>query len=469
MVTIRSRKFKDGNSVLLYVRVKDSARDNATALGISVPVMRWNTINDTLKQAKEAYKRGSTIFIEDKLAARLWQLVKELTMLQEEGILNEPNMAASIRTIMKNDSEVLNSEKLADVPKNEATKPSFTDFIAQYISECLSGERLKKKSTQKIKESSVKSYKGFLAQVVAYEQNRHRRLDWDDITFDFYDDFKRFLIEKNYSPNTIARHIKDMKTILYAAKDMHYTTRDDFTSKKWSADREDVDNIYINDERLREMAAFDMSDYGEMRKRAIRFAKDEKERDDLLHALRRDTFRRNLGVARDIFVMGCITGQRISDYKRISKDMIETIVGERRFLHLKQQKTGKDVYIPYDDLMGDILQRYDGELPKVYDQHINERIKKVGLLLGWTEPAGMMEHKGLMEYPSEKRFCDAIMTHTARRSFATNAYKAGISLSAIMAVTGHSSEEMLKRYLKLGSKERALLAAAEFDKVKAAL
>ena len=61
-----------------------------------------------------------------------------------------------------------------------------------------------------------------------------------------------------------------------------------------------------------------------------------------------------------------------------------------------------------------------------------------------------------------------MVTHTARRTFATNAYKAGVPLSAIMAVTGHSSEEMLRRYLKLGTKERALLAAAEFDKIKIA-
>ena len=61
------------------------------------------------------------------------------------------------------------------------------------------------------------------------------------------------------------------------------------------------------------------------------------------------------------------------------------------------------------------------------------------------------------------------MTHTARRSFATNAYKNGIPLSAIMAVTGHSSEEMLKRYLKLNTKERAMLAAVEFDKIGKAM
>ena len=119
-------------------------------------------------------------------------------------------------------------------------------------------------------------------------------------------------------------------------------------------------------------------------------------------------------------------------------------------------------------MIGGILRKYKGQLPKIYDQHLNDRIKVVGLLLGWTEPAGLTERRGLMEYQSKKRFCDAIVTHTARRTFATNAYKNGVPLSAIMAVTGHASEDMLRRYLKLGTKERALLAAAEFDKVKKA-
>lgn len=354
-------------------------------------------------------------------------------------------------------------------PAKTSTKLTFLQFVDQYIEECKSGERLKMKSTRKISAGTIKNYRGFLLQLREYEKSRKCVVDWDDLDMDFYHDYKQFFIERNYSPNTIARHIKSMKTILYAAKDLHLTTRDDFMSKQWSADREDVENIYIPEERLKEMYEFDMTDYQAMKACAIRYAKDEEERKSLIHALKRDIYRQKLSEARDIFLIGCMVGQRISDYKRINTDMIETIQGDRKFLHLVQVKTEKDVYIPYNNMIGEILDRYDGQLPKIFDQHLNDRIKVVGLLLGWTEPAGLMERRGLMQYQSDKRFCDAIATHTARRTFATNAYKNGVSLSAIMAVTGHSSEEMLRRYLKLNTKERALLAAAEFDKIKKAL
>jgi integrase len=377
----------------------------------------------------------------------------------------------SVAVVKQVINEVVNKVRFAEIvveikPVAEKTKPTFLEFVETYIKECEDGERLKQKSTRKISAGTIKNYKGFLAQMKEYQKSRKRVIDWDDLTLDFYRDYKQFFIEKAYKPNTIARHIKNMKTMLYAAKDLHLTTRDDFMSKQWSADREDVDNIYIPEERLRQMYDFDMMDYQRMKLRATKFAKDAEEKNKLVHALKRDLYRRKLSEARDVFLMGCFTGQRVSDYKRIDDGMIETIQGDRKFLHLVQQKTDKDVYIPYNDMMGDILERYGGKLPSVYDQHLNERIKVVGLLLGWTEPADLTEHRGVMEYKSDKRFCDAIATHTARRTFATNAYKNGVPLSAIMAVTGHASEDMLRKYLKLNTKERALLAAAEFDKVK---
>lgn len=455
---------------MLSVRIKERGRDNAYALGISVDSLRWQLIDNTIKQAREAHKRGATIFIDDTLTSKLWSLLKELGVRQKAGTLTEQALSDTIRAIFHQEeiAEIKKAEERKEVQR-QVSKPMFADFVRQHISECESGERLKHKSTRKVMPGTIKNYKGFLAQVEEYQKSRHRVIGWDDFSMDFYKDFKQFFIEKQYSPNTIARHVKTMKTMLYAARAMQLTTRDDFTSSQWSADREDVDNIYIPTTRLKQMADFDMSSYEEMKECAKKYASDDKEKKELIHALKRDIYRRKLSEARDIFLLGCLTGQRVSDYKRINRDMIETIVGERQFLHLVQVKTGKDVYVPYSEMIGSILDRYDGELPKVYDQHLNERIKVVGLLLGWTEPAGLTEHKGLLSYQSPKRFCDAIKTHTARRTFATNAYKSGVPLSAIMAVTGHSSEEMLKRYLKLNNKERALLAAVEFDKVKEAL
>lgn len=89
-----------------------------------------------------------------------------------------------------------------------------------------------------------------------------------------------------------------------------------------------------------------------------------------------------------------------------------------------------------------------------------------GEILGWSEEVQKTKTKGGLSYTYSVPFYTQIGTHTCRRSFATNAYLANIPLSAIMAVTGHKTEGMLKKYLKLKGKELAIYAAKEFSKME---
>lgn len=50
---------------------------------------------------------------------------------------------------------------------------------------------------------------------------------------------------------------------------------------------------------------------------------------------------------------------------------------------------------------------------------------------------------------------ELVCTHTARRSFATNAYKAGVPTIAIMKITGHTKESTFLRYIKVSAEENA--------------
>ncbi len=470
MISVVARKTTDSSVNSLSVCVKNRLLGINTYISMKLRIKAREWSNEMqmprhmTDQRPVAELRGMSY---SELAEKVMAIKKDLSAAEDCGKLTIEYAKATVSRIL-NEEFVKEMEEIAErqaEKEKQSGRMTLQQWIAEFIRQCETGERLKRKSTRMVTEGTIKSYKGTLTQLEEYEKAAHKRIDFDDVTLDFYESWRQYFIKKKYSPNTIGRHVKNLKIFLYAAEDMKLTTCLDFKSARFSADHEDVENIYIPVDRLKQMAAFDMSDYKTMKAKAEQYAKDDEEKKSLLHALRRDIFRKNLGEARDIFLLGCLTGQRVSDYKRISKDMVETIVGSRKFLHLVQVKTGKDVYVPYTDMIDDILQRYVNGLPHVADQHLNERIKIVGLLLGWTESAGLNERKGLMEYRSNKRFCDAIKTHTARRTFATNAYKAGVPLSSIMAVTGHASEQMLRKYLKLDSKERALLAATDFDNI----
>ena len=49
-----------------------------------------------------------------------------------------------------------------------------------------------------------------------------------------------------------------------------------------------------------------------------------------------------------------------------------------------------------------------------------------------------------------------ISSHTARRSFCTNAYLSGMDSLDIMAISGHTTEKNFKKYLKVTPEERAI-------------
>ena len=48
-----------------------------------------------------------------------------------------------------------------------------------------------------------------------------------------------------------------------------------------------------------------------------------------------------------------------------------------------------------------------------------------------------------------------VKTHTARRSFCTNAYLAGVPVIDIMAISTHTTESSFMRYIKVTKEQQA--------------
>ena len=469
MTQIIARGSKD-NTVNLYARLyKRPTLNKTVALGITLDKQDWLSIETMLKNAEAAKKMGSTIVLRDSLAIKLWDIKTELDYMIDADIASADAAKNTITHILRPDiiNKVENLQAEETKRQEEKQRITLMQWIEEFIRQCETGERLKRKSTKTITPGTIKSYKGTQAQLEAYQISHHKILDFDDISLDFYEAWRKFFLGKKdkkgnprpYSPNTIGRHVKNLKIFLYAAKDMKLTTRNDFESSRFLADSQDVENVYLTDDRVQQVYETDFEDPKTI-KRLMRLAPDDEERDTMKDQLIRRT-PKLLNEAKDIFVVGCLTGQRVSDYKRINETMIKRLSDGNDYIYLQQEKTDKWIYIPLD-----IRVRYGGKLPHIYDQDLNERIKIIGRLMGWRENAGIVELHGTMEVESQKKFYECIKTHTARRTFATNAYKRKISLSSIMVITGHSSEKMLRKYLKLDKEEQAILAAAEFAQAK---
>ncbi|MEG1867267.1 MAG: phage integrase SAM-like domain-containing protein [Bacteroides sp.] len=423
----------------LYARIQNRVPkiNIRVSTGLKVDVKEWETSLTSAKAlTKFRKKEGKELFLKlDAISSIIDAFIKNgiaLTMDVVKDRIHEIVYAEQIAT----EKERAKAEAKA-LEEEQAT--NFNDFITQFIHECESGKRKKKGGTTNVSPGTVKSYKGFQAQFKEYQEKRFRVVDFGDLTLDFYNDFRLFLTDKEYSPNTIARMIKICKTFCYAAEQLKLMDAGNVRTG-FDVIYKDVDNVYLTDERIQELYEHDLSSRPAWEK------------------------------VKDVFVVGCLTGQRVSDYKRITAKMIVTLNDGNRYIKLKQEKTGSIVFIPLDSRVDAIINKYGGELPKVYGQKVNDHIKEIGEALGWTEIVELDEQRGAMEYTAKKRFCDLLKTHTCRRSLATNMQKAGASLSSIMAITGHSSEQQLKIYLKLDESEKGMLAAKEsyFTKLRIA-
>lgn len=156
---------------------------------------------------------------------------------------------------------------------------------------------------------------------------------------------------------------------------------------------------------------------------------------------------------RDLFVIGCYTGLRISDLKRLSPHHIKKVNGER-YIEIEMHKTSKPVSIPINEKLEKLLQKYtlpSGKyFPGIYDQDVNDEIKEIGknveilqktVLINSTEN-GVRVSKNIPKW-------QLLTNHTVRRSFATNKVFEGYPYAAIMLITGHKTEKAFLKYVKL--------------------
>lgn len=163
---------------------------------------------------------------------------------------------------------------------------------------------------------------------------------------------------------------------------------------------------------------------------------------------------------RDVFLIGCYTGQRFSDYSVLKiSDIIEMEVDGKKYkvIKKKQKKTGKEVLLPIlNDNIIALLDKWGGILPKVAISTMNSKIKKVCKLAGIIDTVKKYETIGGIEKEIILSKDLLISSHTARRSCITNLYLEGkLDLIQIRSISGHKTEQSFYRYLCYSSEECA--------------
>lgn len=256
-----------------------------------------------------------------------------------------------------------------------------------------------------------------------------RDYDFQDIDSQFFDRFTAYLMNvKRYATNTHGRTIKFLKTVLNRAKEQGYNDNSQFSDVLKAKAFEESESIYLNETELEAIRTLNLTD------------------------------RAGLDRVRDLFLIGCETGLRFSDYTTLKTEDIDLKENKVRVL---AKKTGRKVVIPLSPNVLTILQKYQFTLPKaISNQKFNEALKVIAELAGITEPVVVnITRGGELETTIHKKY-ELVTSHVARRSFATNQIKKGLEPMLVMSITGHKTESEFLKYIKLTSDEKAELFAA---------
>jgi len=285
-------------------------------------------------------------------------------------------------------------------------------FIDKYIEECKS---LKAKGT-------IKAYNTTLKRLKEYCTHIKKNISFEDIDLEFYNSFVSFLTEKNYSQNTIGKHIKVLKTFLNEATDRGINKTIEFKKRKFKRPVEEPDKIYLSVEELERIYNLDLRN------------------DEQLESIR------------DLFIIACFTGLRFSDFSELKPENI--IDGNK--IRIRTNKTNVPVIIPLHKFVREIIAKYNNSIPQALSNpKMNLNLKHIGVLAKITKPVETSITKGGKLVKKTVNKYKLIGTHTARRSFATNLYLAGIQSITIMKITGHQTEKSFLRYIRISQEENA--------------
>lgn len=325
-------------------------------------------------------------------------------------------------------------ERILDFLGRKATeevKPiSFTEYFASLISRMENGTYLTDKGT-KYTYSTIKTYKSNLALLREFEKEIGF-INIEDIDLDFYNNFLQFCNKGGYRTNTVGAVIRKIKAVLHTAYEEGVSLNSIFQSRSFKALKEKVYNIYLTPDELKKLMELPLT----------------------------GTYEKY----RDVFLIGCYTAQRYSDYSRISPEHIQATSSGNKVIDLIQVKTKQRVLIPFLYPELDILlQKYDYKVPRTSEQPFNRAMKKIGEMAGIDKDIVLTKNIGGETKERVVKKYELISSHTARRTGATNLFLLNYSALQIMKVTGHASVESLMEYIKVSLEENADKMTTQID------
>jgi len=396
---------------LFYISKNKKRNDLFAKSGILIKKKWWSN-------KKQNFNAVSENFPKQKIFLQINKL--------KDYIMNEFNDSFS-------NGETIDSIWLKNILNNFNKRPKtesenyniyFIPFVTKYIED--SKNRVNLSTGKKINKRTIQKYNTTLERLKEFEKKYNLRLLHKDIGLSFHSKFVGFLsINGNYGATTIEKYISQIKTFCREAEVQGCEINPEFKSRRFSFRRQKPLDPYLTVEEITKIFELKIAD-------------------DRLDNIR------------DIFIIGLWTGLRVSDFKQLKRVNIV----DNNILIASTEKTLAPVVIPIHTQVKSILNKRNGEMPKInigvksWENLFNKKVKELCKEAGITEiilgdkrdKKTNRNVRGL--YPKYK----LVSSHICRRSFVSNHY-GKLPNQSIMAITTHASEKQLLEYVKIGNEQ----------------
>ena len=224
-------------------------------------------------------------------------------------------------------------------------------------------------------------------------------VDFADLTYTFVKDFDAWLREQGKGINTVAKHLRQLRTLINEAISDGYMPADAYPFRKFKIKQEKGRHEFLTPDELRKLENLEVNDK------------------KLRHVL-------------DAFLFCCYTGLRFSDFCQLNYSNFAKING-KKWLHFKSIKTGIELRLPLHLL-------FEGKALSILDRYEITEFSNLG--------SNAETNKALSVITGMARIKKHVTYHTARHTCATLLVHQGVAITTVQKLLGHTSVKTTEIY-----------------------
>lgn len=227
-------------------------------------------------------------------------------------------------------------------------------------------------------------------------------LDFADLTYTFLKDFECWLREQGKGVNTVAKHMRQLRTLVNEAINQGYIHADAYPFRKFKIKQEKGRHEFLTPDELKKLENLEVSD------RKLR------------HVL-------------DAFLFCCYVGLRFSDFCQLKQSNFIKVNG-KKWLHFKSIKTGIELHLPLHLL-------FEGKALAILDKYNIAEFASLG--------SNSEVNKCLAQITMMARIKKHVTYHTARHTCATLLIHQGVPITTVQRLLGHTSVKTTEIYSEI--------------------